>query len=146
MWGYVFQFTHSSDDDCENVRTRVYFCYHHQIGSMTHLSLFRVMSGNNGMCCMSFYVLMNLWYVRVTSWDICGLVFLPRIWSPVTDIQQYYLSTLLMMAPSKYVFTCILFHGCVSERVVSSVMTCSLLDYQWLGALAICILLKYISD
>ena len=31
--------------------------YHHQIGSMIHLSLYRVRSWNNGMCCMSFYIL-----------------------------------------------------------------------------------------
>ena len=31
--------------------------YHHQIGSMNHLPLFRVKSWNNGMRCMSYYVL-----------------------------------------------------------------------------------------
>ena len=30
---------------------------HHQIRSVTHLPLFRVRSWNNGMCCMSFYIL-----------------------------------------------------------------------------------------
>ena len=31
---------------------------HHQIGSMTHLPLLRVRSWNNGVCCMSFYILL----------------------------------------------------------------------------------------
>ena len=34
---------------------------------------------------------MNLWYHRIASWDIRVLVCLPRIWSPVTDMQHYYL-------------------------------------------------------
>ena len=41
---------------------------------------------------MSFYVLMNLWYgglLRDTSVSLC---FLPRIWSPVTDMQPHYLA------------------------------------------------------
>ena len=36
--------------------------YYHQIGRMNHLALFRVRSWNNGMRCMSFYVLI------MTSW------------------------------------------------------------------------------
>ena len=36
--------------------------YHHQTGSMNHQPLFRVRSWNNGMRCMSYYVLMNWWY------------------------------------------------------------------------------------
>ena len=35
--------------------------YHHQTGSMNHLPLFRVRSWNNGMRCMSYYVLMLIW-------------------------------------------------------------------------------------
>ena len=49
-------FTHFSCDDCENMCTLSY--YHHQIGRMTHLPLFRVRSWNYGMRCMSFYILM----------------------------------------------------------------------------------------
>ena len=48
------QLTHFSYDDCENICTRSY--YHHRIGSMTHLPLFRVRSWKNGMRCMSFYI------------------------------------------------------------------------------------------
>ena len=33
--------------------------YHHQIGSMDYYPLFRVMAWNNGMRCMSFYILMG---------------------------------------------------------------------------------------
>ena len=33
--------------------------YHHHIGSMNHWPLFRVRSWNNGMRCMSYYVLMR---------------------------------------------------------------------------------------
>ena len=37
--------------------------YHHQIGSMNHYPLFRVRSWNNGMRCMSYYVLMGIMFV-----------------------------------------------------------------------------------
>ena len=53
----VFQFTHSPGDDWENIYTLSY--YHHQIGSMNYYPLFRVRSWNNGMHCMSFYILMT---------------------------------------------------------------------------------------
>ena len=33
--------------------------YHHQIGSMNYYPLFRVRSWNNGMCCMSLYILIS---------------------------------------------------------------------------------------
>ena len=51
-----FQFTHFSCDDWENIYTLSY--YHHQIGSMNYYPLFRVRSWNNGVRCMSFYILM----------------------------------------------------------------------------------------
>ena len=50
-----FQFTHSPCDDWENIYTSTY--YHHQIGSMNYYPLFRVRSWNNGVRCMSFYIL-----------------------------------------------------------------------------------------
>ena len=50
-----FQFTHFSCDDWENIYTLSY--YHHQIGSMNYYPLFRVRSWNNGVRCMSFYIL-----------------------------------------------------------------------------------------
>ena len=43
---------------CDNTWALLY--HHHQIGSIDHLSLFRVKSWNNGMHCMFFYVLMNV--------------------------------------------------------------------------------------
>ena len=53
-----FQFTHFSCDDWENIYTLSY--YHNQIGSMSYHPSFRVSSWNNGVRCMSFYILMNV--------------------------------------------------------------------------------------
>ena len=53
-----FQFTHSPCDDWGNIYTLS--CYRHQIGSMNYYPLFRVRSWNNGVRCMSFYILMGL--------------------------------------------------------------------------------------
>ena len=41
----------------ERIYTSSY--YHHQIGSMNYYPLFRVRSWNNGMCCMSLYILID---------------------------------------------------------------------------------------
>ena len=41
------------------LREYIYF-YHHQIGGMNYYPLFRVRSWNNGMRCMSFYILMSM--------------------------------------------------------------------------------------
>ena len=54
-----FQFTHFSCDDWKNIYTLSY--YHHQIESMTYYPLFRVRSWNNGVRCMSFYILKMVW-------------------------------------------------------------------------------------
>ena len=51
------QLTHLSYDDCENTCTLSY--YHHEIGSMRHLPLFRVRLWNNGTRRMSFYIHMS---------------------------------------------------------------------------------------
>ena len=51
-----FQFNHFFCDDWENIYTLSY--HHHQIGSMNYYPLFRARSWNNGMRCMSFYILM----------------------------------------------------------------------------------------
>ena len=75
IYGVVcIRLTNFSYDDCENMRTLSYWqikmfnqYYHHQIGSKTHLLLFRVRSCNNGMRCFSFYIL------------ICWLVFYVHI-------------------------------------------------------------------
>ena len=50
-----FQFTHFLSDDLDNIYTLSY--YHHQIGRMNYYPLFRVRSWNNGVRCMSFYIL-----------------------------------------------------------------------------------------
>ena len=56
IYGAVcFQFIHFSCDDWENIYTLYY--YHHQIGSMNFYPLFSVRSWNNGVRCMSFYIL-----------------------------------------------------------------------------------------
>ena len=41
--------------------------YHHQIGSMNYYPLFRVRSWNNGMRCMSFYILTDFLSIRDTE-------------------------------------------------------------------------------
>ena len=79
LYGAVcIQLTHVSCDDCENMCTLSH--HHYQIGSMTHLPLFRVRSWNNGIHCMSFYILKqrlwcsswnmsdNLIHLQVTNW------------------------------------------------------------------------------
>ena len=58
-----FQFTHFLCDDWENIYTLSY--YHHQIGSMNYYPLLRVRSWNNGMRCMSFYILMEGFLTRL---------------------------------------------------------------------------------
>ena len=50
-----FQFTHFCCDDWENIYALSYYC--HQIGNMDSYPLFRVRSWNNGVHCMSFYIL-----------------------------------------------------------------------------------------
>ena len=73
-----FQFTHFSCDDWENIYTLSY--YHHQIGSMNYYPLFRVRSGNNGMRCMSFYILIEiLWLIWCKHDMICDII--DMLWS-----------------------------------------------------------------
>ena len=61
-----FQFTHFSCDDWENIYTLSN--YHHQIGSMNYYPLFRVRSWNNGVRCMSFYILKTVFHYTVMSY------------------------------------------------------------------------------
>ena len=55
-----FQFTHSLCDDWENIYIYIYTLsyYHHQVGRIDYYPLFRVRSWNNGVSCMSLYILM----------------------------------------------------------------------------------------
>ena len=53
-----FQFIYFSCDGWEKIYTLSY--YHHQIGSMNYYPLFRVRSWNNGVRCMSFYIINNM--------------------------------------------------------------------------------------
>ena len=55
MWGCVFSVYQFPCDDWENIYTLSH--YHHQIGSMDYYPLFRVTSWNNGLRCMSFWIL-----------------------------------------------------------------------------------------
>ena len=59
-WGCVFSVNPFPCDDRQNIYTLSY--YHHQIGSMIYYPLFRVKSWNNGVPCMSFCILMTVWY------------------------------------------------------------------------------------
>ena len=70
------QLTHFSCGDCENTRT---LYYHHQIGSMTHLRLFRFRSWNNGMRYMSFYVLCSFFIVICRHNSEIGLINLSKL-------------------------------------------------------------------
>ena len=55
--GVCFQFTYSPCDDRDNIYT---LSFYRQIGSMSYYPLFRVRSWNNGVRCMSFYILIRL--------------------------------------------------------------------------------------
>ena len=58
-----FHFTHFLHGDWENIYTLSY--YHNKIGSMNNYPLFKVRSWNNGMRCMSLYILMSQIYDAV---------------------------------------------------------------------------------
>ena len=60
IWGCLFSVYPFPCDDWENIYTLSY--YHHQIESMNYYPLFRVRSWNNGVRCMSFYILMGVNY------------------------------------------------------------------------------------
>ena len=64
------RFTNFLCDDWENIYTLSY--YHHQIVSINYNPLFRVRSWNNGMSCMSFYILMETHTPGQQHPDLCG--------------------------------------------------------------------------
>ena len=64
-----FQFTHFPCDNWENIYTLSYY-HHHQIGIMNYYPLFRVRSWNNGVRCMSFYILMVVLEVILRDWKL----------------------------------------------------------------------------
>ena len=77
IYGAVcFRFTHFPCDGWENTYTLSY--YHHQIGSLNYYPLFRVMSWNNGMRCMSLYSLLsynNCGTLKLCTWqDISAVI------------------------------------------------------------------------
>ena len=71
-------------------------------------------------CAVCFYILMNLWYSWIASWDIRHWWYLPWIWPSVTNIHHYYHARY----PTDdwhlaYVFTSIFFRRSVPGRRVS---------------------------
>ena len=70
-----FQFIYFLCDDWDNIYT-VSYC-HHQIGSMNYFPLFRFRSWNNGMRCVSFYIL-----ILIIS-TLYKNVLYPRSWTTV---------------------------------------------------------------
>ena len=81
IYGAVcIQLTNSSHKDFENRCTLSY--YHHQIRSITHLPLFRAKLWNNGIRCMSFYILIMLNTVSGCVWHIsCVILGLNSLFS-----------------------------------------------------------------
>ena len=85
-----FQFTHSLCDNWDNIYTLTY--YHNQIGSMNYDPLFKVRSWNNGMRCMSFFILTILIaiththsYVKlmgIASWSGCRVKSMQLLYLP----------------------------------------------------------------
>ena len=76
IYGAVsFQFTHFPCDDFERLCTLSYY-HHHQIGCMNYYPLFRVRSWNDGMCCVSIYILVeNLCKVLIWKSNLCANIF-----------------------------------------------------------------------
>ena len=78
-------FTHSLRDGWENIHNLSY--YHHQIGSMNYYPLFGVRSWNNGMRCMSFYILIGpIWGRQDPGGPHVGPVNL-AIWEYATSMR-----------------------------------------------------------
>ena len=58
--GLCIKLTHLSYDDCENMCILSY--YHHQIGRMTHLPLFKVRSWSNSIRCLFIFLAIE-WFI-----------------------------------------------------------------------------------
>ena len=71
-----FQFIHFCCDDWENRYALSY--YHHQIRSMNYYPLFRVKSWNNGVRCMSVYILILMEHVYVNCYMLATHPFVIR--------------------------------------------------------------------
>ena len=115
-----FQFTHLLSNDWENIHTLSY--YHHQIRSMNYYPLFRVRSWNNGMCCMSFYILNIIVVSHRGQW-------VNSLWPSDAIRRQGTESTLAQVlagcltAPSHYLNQCwliiskVLYHTCLVKSL-----------------------------
>ena len=77
-WGCVFSVYPFPCDDWEDIYTLS--DNHHQIASMNYYPLFRVRSWNNCVRCMSFCILIDIWYsfcIYLHPWDVS---FCRRLW------------------------------------------------------------------
>ena len=79
-----FQFTRFLCDDWENIYTLTY--YHHQIGVTNYYPLFRVRSWNNGMRCMSLYILMGKFFLL---WEYSRRIIHNVWWIPKCQLQRF---------------------------------------------------------
>ena len=66
-----FQFTHFPCDDKDNIYIYTLSHYLHQIGIVNYYPLFTIGSWNNGMHCMSFYILMEAYYNEFCCIIVC---------------------------------------------------------------------------
>ena len=70
---------------CWIVRMCTLSYYHHQTGSMNHLPLLGARSWNNGMRCMSYYVLLIL-TISCTLYLWIVIIFWRLQWGPTSDM------------------------------------------------------------
>ena len=88
------RFTFSSYTDCENKCTLS--CYHHQIGSMIRLPLFRVWSWSSSPSSSSLssqkydYIMVYLFAYLLTNMSVVLLSYRPFLWKTVWNIVYPY--------------------------------------------------------
>ena len=76
MYSLKYNHSHSTPLHTDTYRLGPSLCY----STTSSITSKRARSWNNGVRCMSFYILMNLWYDRIASWDIRVLVvFAPAL-------------------------------------------------------------------
>ena len=80
-----FQFTHFPCD-WENIHTLSY--YHHQIRSINYYLLYRVRSWNNGVCCMSFCILLKVVKPLLTSYFATFIHIISMRWFSFFMVRQ----------------------------------------------------------
>ena len=116
--------THLLRDDWDNIHTLSY--YHHQIGSMNYYPLFRVRSWNNGMRCMSFYILTEEAAIRnVGKKPFCSTGTADQF--EYLDIITYVVPFCKRWSPDSYL-------GCRWDKRLSNVIE-SKVHVMWLAML-----------